>query len=317
MVASPRGRVVTVSVGLRGAIDCGTNSTRLLVVDADGRARRRRMVITRLGAGLAETGRLDPVAIERTLAVLEEFRRDLDADGVASWRAVATAAAREAANGVEFSAAAAAVLGRPLEILPAAEEGQLAFRGAAGALSAGVTAVVVDVGGGSSELISGRDGSVRHLVSLPMGCVRLTEAFLSHDPPEAAEVAAARRRAEELVAGAVAGEPGFLEAEVVIGVAGTVSALATLAAGLHHYDRDRVDGRHLTLEEIEEWRERLAGMSAAERVARFGLEPGRADVLVGGAIAVSAVLRGLGAGELVVSESDILDGVAASVPGAT
>lgn len=306
-----------VSAGWRGAIDCGTNSTRLLVVDPDGLAHRRRMVVTRLGAGLAESGRLDPVAIERTVAVLAEFRRDLDADGVETWRAVATAAAREAENGGEFQAAAAAVLGRPLEVLSPAEEGQLAFRGAAGAAPAGATAVVVDVGGGSSELISGRDGVVRHLVSLPMGCVRLTESFLRHDPPEAAEVAAARRRAEELVAGAVAAEPGFREAEVVIGVAGTVSALATLAAGLRHYDRDRVDGQHLTAEAIEEWLGRLGGISAAERVARFGLEPGRADVLVGGAIAVSAVLKGLGAGELIVSESDILDGVAASVQGVT
>jgi exopolyphosphatase/guanosine-5'-triphosphate,3'-diphosphate pyrophosphatase len=320
----PVGRWVTHQLtgqieGPVAAIDCGTNSTRLLVVDRAGGTLDRQTRITRLGEGVDRTGRLSVPAIGRTVSVLAEYRMLMDRFGVVRCRATATSAARDAANADELFGAAERVLGTPLELLGGAEEGRLSYRGATMGLDErDGPYLVVDLGGGSTELAVGpppggaAESSVA-AVSLDVGCVRVTERFLSSDPPAPSEIADAVAYVRGLVDGAVEHEPRIRLAPRMVGVAGTVSTLAMLDLGLETHVRDQIHHAVMSRDRIVALAGALLGETGAARAARPGVEPGRADVIAGGALVLAEVMARTGHDELIASESDILDGVAAEL----
>lgn len=300
------------------AIDCGTNSTRLLVAE-DGRTLERRMVITRLGQGVDATGRLDPEAIARTVAVLGEYRAVLDALGVERVRMTATSAARDAANRDEFFDAAERVVGIRPELLPGHEEGRLAFRGATAELDpAGGPYLVADIGGGSTEFTVGAGGGrdPEGVISVDVGCVRITEKFLHHDPPTAEELSQAISVIHAYLDDVVREVPATREAVRLVGLAGTVSTMAAVEIGLAAYDRDRIHHFELTRAAAEDVFRTLATERREDRVHNPGLEPARADVIVGGAAILVTIMRHFGFESCLVSESDILDGLVMSLTGA-
>lgn len=297
------------------AIDCGTNSTRLLVADAEGQLVRL-MRITRLGQGVDQANALAPEAIDRTVGVLREFRSVMDEFGVDRVRIVATSAVRDAANGEVFTDAARATVGAAPEVLSGLEEGQLAYRGASADLRPfeGDT-LVVDIGGGSTEITLGRAGTVSS-VSLQLGCVRLTERFLKGDPPTAEEVAATRAAIATALEWGEGQLPDLLAlkpARRMIGLAGTVSTLASLKLGLTEYDVDKLHHATLTLDDIEGMCDMLAARSARRRGELVGMVPGRQDVILGGALVLGSVASRYHCPEVVVSEKDILDGIVLSI----
>jgi exopolyphosphatase/guanosine-5'-triphosphate,3'-diphosphate pyrophosphatase len=297
------------------AIDCGTNSTRLLIVDSSGATVAREMTITRLGEGVDRTGELGPEAIARTFSVLRRYRELCDRHGVVALRAAATSAARDARNAATFFDGAEAILGVVPELLSGAEEGRLSYAGATSALDAGPY-LVCDLGGGSTELVAGDpDGGADPAasVSLALGCVRVTERFLDSDPPTAAEIAAARTYARAAIADAISDHPQLADPKVMIGLAGTVSALTVLAEGLDAFEYERVHLARLSRQSVESFLSELGSMSTAERRRRPGLEVARADVIVGGTIVLAEVMDLLGHEELICSESDILDGLVADL----
>jgi exopolyphosphatase/guanosine-5'-triphosphate,3'-diphosphate pyrophosphatase len=313
--------------GRRGpvaAVDCGTNSTRLIVVAPDGTVLEREMRITRLGENVDATGRLSPAAIERTLSVLHEYRRSLDAHAVTRARVVATSAARDAVNAGTFMAAAAEIMGVPPEILAGEEEGRLSFAGATAHLEPEVTGegpvLVVDIGGGSTELVIGHvrgagtaavpEVSIR---SLDIGCVRVTERFLVHDPPSPVDVARARGALGELVTSARDGLPRLAPDSLLVGLAGTVSTLASLEQGVAVYDRGRIHHAQLSRDDVERWLHVLASEDSRARLARPGMAEGREDVIVGGVLILAVVMEVFGRDLCLVSEDDILDGLAADL----
>ncbi len=317
--ADPVGRFVTQEIGEEidgpvAAIDCGTNSTRLLVVAPDGSSLAREMIITRLGEGVDATGRLAPQAIGRTLEALAHYREVCDRHGVVRLRATATSAARDAANSEDLFGPATAALGTRPELIAGTEEGQLSYRGATAGLSDGPY-LVVDVGGGSTELVAGSAdrSSIAAVISLDIGCVRVTERFFASDPPSPDEIAAARAYVAGLLAGALGKLPALCSPKQLIGVAGTVSSLTSMALGLEDYDNAATHHARLSLEVVESLTSELAAMDLAARQERPGMEVGRADVIVGGAIVLSEVMKATGHDELICSETDILDGVAADL----
>jgi exopolyphosphatase / guanosine-5'-triphosphate,3'-diphosphate pyrophosphatase len=298
------------------AIDCGTNSTRLLVSDADGGELIRLMRITRLGQGVDRENRLAPEAIARTADVLQEFRRSMDDLGVDRVRMVATSAVRDAENGADFIEAAGAAVGTAPEVLTGLEEGKLAYRGANADLSPfGGDTLVVDIGGGSTEITLGREGSVSS-VSLQLGCVRLTERFLTSDPPTPDEVAATRIAIGDALTWGEQRMPQLLGLDGrrrLVGLAGTVSTLASLKLKLAEYDVDRLHHATISLAEVVGLCDTLASLSATERRGLVGMVPGRADVILGGALVLEAVAARYQCPEVIVSEKDILDGIVLSI----
>ncbi len=276
----------------------------------------RRMRITRLGEGVDLSGELQPAAIRRTLEVLEEYQRAISASGVRRTRAVATSAIRDAANARSFLDPAALAMGAELTVLTGPEEGRLSYRGATSELSPGNGPyLVVDVGGGSTELVTGlRDGSIE-VLSLDVGCVRVTERFLVSDPPTPGQLADARALVSGLMEGARDNHPAFVDAKTLVGLAGTVSALTMLFLGLETYDRAAVHHARLRRTEVERLLEELGIETVERRRARVGMEHDRADVIVGGAIVLLSVLDVFGFDELIVSESDILDGIVGELLG--
>lgn len=297
------------------AIDCGTNSTRLLVARPGGPTLERINRITRLGQGVDRSGRLAPEAIGRTMAVLGEYRAVMDGYSVGAVRMTATSAARDASNRDEFFDAAEAVVGVRPELLPGDEEGRLSFAGATAEPHPGRGPwLVVDIGGGSTELVvgPGPDGNPLAVRSLDMGCVRLTERFLDGDPPSAESVTRAREFASDLLRRAVADQPDFLTGRTMVGLAGTVAALAGVDQGITGYDRSKVHHYRLGTGPVEEMLRRLAAMTAAERRCVPGIESERADVIVGGTIVLAEVLRTFGFDSCLTSEADILDGLVLS-----
>jgi exopolyphosphatase/guanosine-5'-triphosphate,3'-diphosphate pyrophosphatase len=298
------------------AIDCGTNSTRLLVSRGEGSmwtAVDRQNTITRLGQGVDATGRLDPAAIERTLDALRRYERSLDANEVSALRITATSAARDASNAAELFDAAEAIVGVRPELLSGAEEGALSFTGATAELDpADGPFLVVDIGGGSTELIVGTT-EVEAVRSLDLGCVRLTEKHLASDPPAPEELSNAIAEATELFDDVLREVPAFSEARVLVGVAGTVSTVAAVEIGLAEWDRDVIHHFHLTHAAAEDVFRTLATEKASDRAHNPGLEPARVDVIVGGCCALVSLFRSLGADEMLVSESDILDGLVQSL----
>ena len=294
------------------AIDCGTNSTRLLVA-RDGATVERLMTITRLGQGVDETGTLSTDAVDRTVAALTEYRQVMDRHGVDRVRMTATSAARDASNRDVFFDRAEATVGARPELLGGEEEGRLSFIGATAELDAADGPfLVADIGGGSTELAVGSD-RCEDARSMDVGCVRLTEQFLHHDPPLPEELTAALSVVEVWLDDVVREVPALLEARRFVGLAGTVATVAAVEIGLDEYDRDRIHHFVLTRAAIEDVFRTLATESLDDRRWNPGLEPGRADVIVGGCCALVAIMRYFDFGECLVSEADILDGLVASL----
>lgn len=310
----PVGRWVAGALGDRpvAAVDCGTNSTRMLVAQPGGLSLERINRITRLGQGVDQDRMLAHDAIERTLAALRDYRRVMDRFDVRSVRMTATSAARDAANREELFDAAEAVVGTRPELLSGEEEGALSFLGATSELEPESGPwLVVDIGGGSTELIAGPGpgGGPRAVRSLDMGCVRLTERFFNEDPPGPAALSEARRYAARLLDTAVAEDRSFLGASTLVGLAGTVACLAAVDQGIDSYDRDKVHHYRLGVERVDAMLERLAAVDASGRRLIPGVEAGRADVIVGGTVVLSEVMHRFGFSECLTSEADILDGL--------
>lgn len=308
------------------AIDCGTNSTRLLIATTGPSGLvtlDRRMTITRLGQGVDRTGRLDAGAVERTVEVLAGYRQVMESAGVeasaSTVRMAATSAARDAANRDEFFDAAEDVLGARPELLTGTEEALLSFRGATADLNAADGPfLVMDIGGGSTEFVLGSvadDGSaeVAGSLSTDMGCVRITERFLDSDPPSAEELSAALSVISLHLDDVLREIPDAPAAATLVGLAGTVSAAAAVELGLAEYDRDAIHHFVLTRYAVEDVFRTLATEALADRIHNPGLERGRADVIVGGMCVLVQVMRTLGFSECLVSEADILDGLAMSL----
>ena len=298
------------------AVDCGTNSTRLLVVGSSGDVVAREMRITRLGEAVDATRRLRPEAMERTFATLRAFRSIMDVHDVERARLVATSAVRDAENGDSFLRTAGEIIGAPAELLTGQEEGRLSYAGATAGLPEGEgRIVVVDIGGGSTEIVTKSQDEVLS-VSLDIGCVRLTERFLRSDPPTAREMAdaVAAIDAELARAALVIRELGALCSTArLVGLAGTVSTLASLELGLADYDRDRIHHAVLSEETVVRWCDVLGAEPIKERERRRAIPAGRRDVIVGGALVLREVMGRFGLGECTVSEADILDGLVMSI----
>ncbi len=300
------------------ALDCGTNSTRLLVADREGRPLERLVRITRLGQGVDATGRLAPEAIARTTQALKSYRAVMEDRGVGpgNARLVATSAVRDAANPQELTAAAEAATGVVAEVLSGEQEGQLCYAGATGDLDpAGGPFLVLDIGGGSTELITPPEragDAVVSVVSLDLGCVRLTERFLGHDPPSPDELGRAQTAIHRQLSDARRALPELEEAACLVGVAGTVTTLAAMQQRLVTYDRDAVHHWVLTRSGVEELLGAMAAQPSGERALRPGLEEARADVIVAGSLILATVMGDLGFESCVVSEADILDGLVMS-----
>ncbi len=308
------------------AIDCGTNSIRLLVADAgeDGRLTdvTRLMRIVRLGQGVDATGAFAPEAIERTRVALGEYAEIIRDTGATAVRMVATSATRDASNRDDFFAMTREVLGAVIpgaeaEVITGDEEARLSFAGAVGELDASEGPfVVVDLGGGSTEVVLGDDAGVHAAYSTDVGCVRVTERCLHDDPPTTDQVDAARAFAAERLAQAFERVP-VEQARTWVGVAGTMTTLSAVAQDLPEYDAERVHLSRLSVGQLHDVANRLVSMTHDERAALGPMHPGRVDVIGGGAIVTTVLAdelaRRAGIDELVVSEHDILDGIAMSV----
>jgi len=303
----------------RAAVDVGSNSVRLLIVDPHGERVRRDMVITRLAAGVDATGHLDDAALERTLDTLVRFRDRWVEHGVdGRVRIAATSAVRDASDRQRFFDGVLAATGVQAEVLTGEEEAALAYSGATGAVDVPRPTAVIDIGGGSTELIVGDgSGQVAASVSLQLGCVRITERHLASDPVSADEVAAARGLIEVQLdhAETVLRRAGasLRDAASLVGVAGTATTLGALHLGLDRYDEDRIHGARIPAVALAALADRLTTMTAAERAALGPVQPGREDVIHGGALILTAALRRTGRQEVVISEADSLDGLADSV----
>jgi exopolyphosphatase/guanosine-5'-triphosphate,3'-diphosphate pyrophosphatase len=269
------------------------------------------MRITRLGQGVDASRALARDAIDRTTAVLREYRDAIAEHGVTHVRATATSAARDASNRDEFFTAAHEALGVTPELLSGEEEAALSFLGATADLDAPAPYLVVDIGGGSTEFVLGTDAPVG-LVSLDMGCVRITEQFLHSDPPAPEELSNAVAVVRDLVADVPRVIPGAAEAATLVGLAGTVTTIAAVEQGLPEYDPEKIHHFRLSREAAEDVFRTLATETAAQRAHNPGLEPGRVDVIVGGAAVLVGIFRVLGFAEMLVSEADILDGLVRS-----
>jgi exopolyphosphatase / guanosine-5'-triphosphate,3'-diphosphate pyrophosphatase len=291
------------------AVDCGTNSTRLLVHDGD-KPLERRATITRLGAGVDLTGKLDEAAMGRTIEVLGEYRSVLEHHGADRLRVAATSAVRDASNGEAFLDAAEAAVGSRPEILTGIEEGRLAFAGAVAELDpAGGPFLIVDIGGGSTEFVVGTAAEAARAVSVDVGCVRVTERFLRSDPPSPEELSDAIGVVRAYLDDVERELPEVREAARLVGLAGTVTTMAAVEMGLQAYDRGRVHHFVLTRDAAEDVFRTLATEKRADRIFNPGLEEARADVIVGGALVLVTIMRWLDADDCLVSEADILDGL--------
>lgn len=310
------------------SLDLGTNSTRLLVADCDGRRTAtvdRRMVITRLGEGVDATQRLAPAAVERTKTALEGFAAAMRPFGPVKVAAAATSALRDCDNGAEFLDDAEAILGTRPAILDADDEARLSFLGAASDLEGEVPCgagpvLVFDIGGGSTEMVLGdwpvrvEDGepALGGLLSrsADVGCVRMSERFLNtSDPPSPVSVG---RMESHVVARLKPSLEVLLRGKrpvLAVGLAGTVTTLSGINLGLEEYDTRCIHHSRLTRRRVEEMFLKLASAPLAERRGMMGLEPGRADIIVGGAAVLRVVMDLAWLDEILVSEKDILDGL--------
>ncbi len=307
------------------AIDCGTNTIKLLVADLDQATGEetplvRELRIVRLGQGVDRTGRLADEALERTFAATEEYAALIAKHGATRIRFVATSAARDASNGEVFRAGVRARLGVDPEVVTGDVEAQLSYDGATRALpDVPAPLLVVDIGGGSTELITGTGSTgagghshVRAARSLDIGSVRLTERLMPSNPPTPDEVDAATRAVDEALDTLPSYGVRPEDAGTVVGVAGTITTVAAVLQGLDAYDHDRIHHARLPVAEVQALTDRLLAMTVAER-ERYHIPPGRSDVIGAGALILARVLRRTRVDALLVSDSDILDGIAWSL----
>lgn len=298
----------------RAAIDIGSNSTNLLVVDADGNEVVREVNVTALGERVASTRVLSDAAIERTLRTIEHYATIVGRHG-AELQVTGTAACRMATNTAEFFGRVRAATGVVPRLLSSLDEARLAWTGATASLpTVDGDTMVVDIGGASTELTVGelgRDGlgTVRQSVSLPFGVVSLTEAELHRDPPRAEELSNAISIVSDAVDNAVIEHPVLAQASRVVGVAGSIVTIAAVELGLHHFDAGRLHGMVLTKDAAEDVFRTLATESLADRLHNPGLPAERAGVIVAGCCLLVAIMRRLRLNEIVVSTHNLLDGV--------
>jgi exopolyphosphatase/guanosine-5'-triphosphate,3'-diphosphate pyrophosphatase len=309
------------------AIDCGTNSVRLLVADVEDDTLtevERRMEIVRLGQGVDETGRLAPEALERTFGAMRGYRKLIDQHGATATRVVATSATRDAANRQEFADGVRAIFGAPPEVVSGAEEAELSFTGATRGLVrlSPETEVpegplppylVVDIGGGSTEFVVG-SAHAEAAVSVDIGCVRLTERHLraAGDPPSAAALEAVVADIEAAL-DRVEAEVPVRRAHTLVGLAGSVTTVSGIALGLPAYDPERIHHSRISAEQVHEVTRRLLSMTHGERAAIPVMHPGRIDVIGVGSLILDRIVRRFAFPPVVVSEHDILDGIAWSI----
>ncbi|WP_435269933.1 Ppx/GppA phosphatase family protein [Streptomyces sp. 1222.5] len=307
------------------AIDCGTNSIRLLVADADPAtgelvALDRRMTIVRLGQGVDRTGRLAPEALERTFAACREYAEIIKEHGAEKLRFIATSASRDAENRDEFVSGVVDILGVEPEVITGDQEAEFSFTGATRELTGrdDLTRpfLVVDIGGGSTEFVVGGD-HVAAARSVDVGCVRMTERHLVHDgkvsdPPTEERIAAMRADIEAALDLAERTVP-LREAHTLVGLAGSVTTVSAIAQDLPEYDSARIHHSRISHDRVREITGRLLRSTHAERAAIPSMHPGRVDVIGAGALVLLSIMERIGAEEVVVSEHDILDGIAWSV----
>jgi exopolyphosphatase/guanosine-5'-triphosphate,3'-diphosphate pyrophosphatase len=297
------------------AIDCGTNSIRLLIAEPNGlgglKDLERRLEIVRLGQGVDASGEFHPDALRRTFAAVEEYAELIKKAEVAVERVhfVATSAARDVKNRGTFIAGVQERLGVLPDVISGETEARLSFVGALSRVNPeGEPVLVMDIGGGSTELITGSArGEIHSGISLEIGSVRVTERFLKQNPVVEDDLDRAAEYVDELLAGC---GMDFDSIGAWIGVAGTATTLAGVYLELDRYDREKVHGSRMSLRAIEKLLHQLAGMTVEEIRALPSMHPGRADVITGGALVVSRIGARLNVSELIVSESDILDGIA-------
>ncbi|WP_327324048.1 Ppx/GppA family phosphatase [Streptomyces sp. NBC_01210] len=298
------------------AIDCGTNSIRLLVADADPETGElvdldRRMIIVRLGQDVDRTGRLAPEALERTFAACREYAAVIKEHGAEKLRFVATSASRDAENRDEFVLGVLDILGVEPEVITGEQEAEFSFTGATGGLPGHEERLVVDIGGGSTEFVVGEE-HVLAARSVDIGCVRLTERHIRNDPPAADEIAAIRadiRAALDLAEETVP----LREARTLVGLAGSVTTVAGIALGLDAYDSTKIHHARIPYEQVARISDTLLDSTHEQRAAYRVMHPGRVDVIGAGALVLREIMERIGAREVVVSEHDILDGIAWSI----
>jgi exopolyphosphatase / guanosine-5'-triphosphate,3'-diphosphate pyrophosphatase len=305
------------------AVDCGTNSIRLLVADVPARGAAtdlvRRMEVVRLGEGVDATGRLAPRAIERTRVVLAEYADAARELGATEVRMVATSATRDAANRADFEDMVQATLGRLPDVVPGREEAELSFLGATASLDAAAAAhgadpvpppyLVVDIGGGSTEFVLGDGEGVRAARSVDVGCVRLTERHLHDDPPTAEQIGRTEADIRAALADVVAEVP-VGDAASLVGLAGSVTTVAAIALGLPEYDPVAIHGSRIPVTAVRDVTGDLLAATREQRAAMPVMHPGRVDVIGAGALVLRVLMDEFGLAEVVVSEHDILDGIA-------
>lgn len=303
------------------AVDCGTNSIRLLIHDTETGEVCRRNTIVRLGQGVDETGKFAPEAIERTRVALADYVDEMQRENVTRVRMVATSATRDAANRDDFFAMTCELLGQiqpgaVAEVISGEEEAALSFAGATADLNPERGPFcVIDLGGGSTEFVM-QTANQLHAVSTQMGCVRITERFMRTDPPTAEETAAAREYIADRIAEAANHVP-FAQARIFVGCAGTFTTLSALAQELDSYDPKRIHMSEISFSRILEVTENLRHKTAEERRTNPVVHPGRADVIAAGSAVVEALIdffeHEANARRIVISEKDILDGVVAGL----
>jgi exopolyphosphatase/guanosine-5'-triphosphate,3'-diphosphate pyrophosphatase len=323
------------------AIDCGTNSLRLLVADIYPDTGHlvdlhRRMEIVRLGQGVDATGKLAPEALTRTFAMLAEYAKTISDSGARSVRMVATSATRDASNAAEFTAGVRQILGIDPEVVSGSQEAYLSFSGATAELVAGASSaghpqppfLVVDIGGGSTEFVLGAPAesgpaesspsesspadSELSAISVDIGCVRLTERHLRNDPPTKAQIDAATADIDAALV-KVADAVRVADARTLVGLAGSVTTVTAIALGLETYDADRTHHARISALRVHEVASRLLAQNHEERAANPVIHPGRVDVIGAGALILDRTMHKFGFAEMVASEHDILDGIAWSM----
>jgi exopolyphosphatase/guanosine-5'-triphosphate,3'-diphosphate pyrophosphatase len=317
------------------AIDCGTNSIRLLIADLnpgipgdDGHGHAspltdvtRQMRIVRLGEGVDRTGRLAEAALDRTMSALREYAGLIADAKPEAVRMVATSATRDAANSQEFTDRVLGILGVAPEVITGDEEAGLSFTGATRELAGTPLAtegscpppyLVTDIGGGSTEFVLGGTDGLAGARSVNIGCVRLTERHLHGDPPSAAQIEATVRDIDTALGQVAAALPAE-KARTLVGLAGSVTTVAAIALGLEEYDSDRIHHSRISAARVHEIAARLLAMTRAERAAIPVMHPGRVDVIGAGALILDQIMARFGFAEVLVSEHDILDGIAWSL----
>ncbi|MFJ4784672.1 exopolyphosphatase [Streptomyces sp. NPDC088794] len=304
------------------AIDCGTNSIRLLVADVNPATGElvdldRRMTIVRLGQGVDRTGRLAPEALERTFAACRDYAAIIKEHGADRLRFVATSATRDAANRDDFVRGVLDILGVEPEVVSGDQEAALSFTGATAELAGrddlAKPYLVVDIGGGSTEFVVG-DDRVRAARSVDIGCVRMTERHLVHDgavtdPPTPDQITAMRADIEAALDLAERTVP-LREARTLVGLAGSVTTISAIAQNLPEYDSQAIHHSRVSYDRVREITESLLTSTHAERATIPSMHPGRVDVIGAGALVLLSIMERTGATEVVVSEHDILDGIA-------